>query len=582
MGHFGRLVTELRRRRVFRTAGIYVVGAWVALQVADLALDSLGIPATTLRYVWIAVFIGFPLALVFGWRYDVTVDGIVRTPAAGRSVEQAYSLRFPDYLILGTLVAITFYASYGIIQDIRLTKPNKLAYQNSIAVLPLENMSGERDYFSAGMHDELITTLSKITSLRVTSRTSAMRVDSSLSIPQIGAVLGVENIVEGSVTREGDRVRIIVQLIDAATDTHIWAESYEREMTGMLTLQRDISRAIAGAIHIQLTAENERFFSAPQPVTAQTYEAYLKGMFQLRKGTRKGYRRGIELLTAAVENDPTSAFAYAGLAYGYGQLGHSPYPIDGAYPRAKEAAQRALDLDDSLAEAHLAVGMYKLYYEWDWAGAEESLLKAIDLNPSLVDAHYHYAWLMELLQKDEEALAYGERTRELNPLSPFYTAWLADQYRSAGLYEKAVSESLATLELSTNYPVAWLVLGEAYIEMGRFDDAIEAHDNLENNYFWGFVRGDSFAAAGRIDDAIAVANAIEENSANPFPLALIYAAIGDREKTFYWLDQAREKKIPWYPWLVAWFPQMARFNDDPQLRELAAALNLELPPGSTR
>lgn len=576
MGRWGTFIRQLRRRRVFRVAGIYIVGSWVALQVADLALESLGFPATALVYVWFAVLIGFPLALVFGWLYDVTPEGIVRTPAAHVAEAEKLPLRWPDYAVLGALALIAGIATYNVLTGISLSRPERPDYYNSLAVLPLENLSGPRDYFSAGMHDALITNLSKIPSLRVTSRTSTIRVDKNLTLPMIGTTLGVNNIVEGSVTREGNRVRIIVQLIDAANDAHIWAESYERELSSVLTVQREIARAIASAIEIRLTPEEERYFSVPQPVNPVTYEAYLKGMFQLRKGSRRGYRQGIEILTEAVENDPGSALAFAGLAYGYGQLGHSPFPVEGAYPKARAAAQKALELDPTLAEAHLAVAMYQMYYEWDFQGAEESLVRALDLNPSLVDAHYHYAWLLELLHRDEEALAHGERTKQLNPLSAFYSSWLADQYRDAGMYDKAVAEALTTLELSPNYPVAWVTLGKTFAEMGRYDEAIQAHEHLKDNSFWGFARGYSFAMAGRHEDAIAIADAIGKKSSHAYPLTLIYATIGDREQTFRWLEVAREQKIPWYPWLVAWFPQMTRFNDEQRLREMATELNISL------
>lgn len=382
-------------------------------------------------------------------------------------------------------------------------------------------------------------------------------------------------------TREGDRVRINVQLINAESDSHLWAESYERDIAGVLTLQREMARAIASAVSIRIAPEDERYFAA-DPTNPETYEAYLRGMFQLRKETPEGYERGIEILREATGNDPGSGLAWAGLAAGYGKLGHNPYPVQDMYPRAKAAADRAIALDPTLAEAHLAVAMFKLYYEYDFAGAEKAFLRTLDINPSLVDAHYHYAWLLELLGRDEEAIAFGIRTKELDPLSSFYTAWLGDQYRDAGRYDEALAEARSVLDLDPEYPVAWLVLGATYADMGDYALALEAHEHLRNSVFFSFALATTLASAGQADEALAIAERIQARAPSGVPLAIIYAELGDRERTFEWLRFAKERKEPWYPWLVAWFPGMSRYYDDPELQAHAAELGLPLRQAGMR
>jgi len=576
----------MRRRRVFRTAGIYIVSAWVLLEVIALAFQSFGIPDTALQYIWLATIAGFPLALIFGWRYDITPEGIVRTPPAGVTDTTDLSLRKPDYIVL---VALTVAAVIFVGSTINEIRQGPLrgagAWYTSerrataIAVLPLENLSGDssQKFLSAGLHDALITTLSRITQFRVTSRFSSRRVTADMSLQEIRKLLGVDKILSGSVMREGDQIRVNVELVDAETEQSIWTESFTREFDGLISMQKEVASAIAREIKVQLTPDEKRQLTQTDGPDSATYEAYLRGMFQLHKGSPQGYRRAIEIFTEAVENDPTSALAYAGLAIGYAQLGHSPFPTAGAYPRAKEAAQRALEYDPDLAEAHLAVGMYKIYYEWDFPGGEQSFLRALDLNPSLVDAHYHYAWLLELLLRDEEAIKYGENTKELDPLSPFYTSWLADQYRDAGMYEEAIAEAKTTLELNPDYPVAWLALGQTYLDMGRIDEAIEAHENLRNNRFWGFVLATTLAIANRDEDAEAVLRFVEEGNNNPFTLALIYGGLRDPDKTIKWLQVAKEKKIPWFPWQVAWFPHTKFLHDDPRMQQFAAELGIEFP-----
>ncbi len=581
MGHVRHFIQELRRRRVFTMAAIYIVAGWVAVQVSSEVFPAVNVPEAAIRYVWLGVLLGLPLALIFSWHYDLTTHGVVRTAAAPGVVHTDLSLQRIDIVILTVLIAtsvlVVFYLSNRIIET-RSMQKSAGDSNSSIAVLPLENLSGDPDqeYFSAGMHDALITSLSKIQSLTVSSRTSTLRLKKGLSIPGIGTALGVDNVIEGSVTREGNRVRIIVRIISTATSAYVWSESFERELTGILSLQGELARAIANAVEVRLTPDEEKRLATVRTVNPVSYDDYLKGMFQLHKETRRGYRRGLAILSKAVENNPTSALAYAGLAYGYAKLGHSPFPVDGAYTQARDAALKALELDDTLAEAHLAIGMFNLYYGWNWQDAENAFIRALKLNPSLAGAHYHYAWLLELLGRTEEALAAGEKTRELGPLSPFYIGWLAAQYRQAGIYEKAIEYANMTLELRDNYAVGLLVLGNTFAETGEFDKAVEAHEKLRDSDFWSWAPGYSYALAGRIEDAQKIADAMEKEPGNALPLALINAAIGNDEEMFHWLNIAKESKLPWYPWMVAWYPAAHLYYDDPRMQKLATELGLQL------
>ena len=582
------ILAEMRRRRVFRTAGLYIVGAWVVLQVVSLAFQSFGIADEAMRYVWVAAIAGFPLALVFGWRYDITAHGIVRTPPAGDSPPGELGLRKPDYLILTALTVIAFGFIGNALQGIHGMQRGGPWYAegtpaSAIAVLPLENLSGdpEQEYLSAGLHDALISTLARITRLRVTSRSSTRVVDRSLSIPDIARRLGVDNIIEGSVTREGNLVRVIVTLIDAREGRPIWSESYTREFDGLISMQNEMASAVAREIKVRLSPEERERLGAADEAESKTYDAYLRGMFQLRKGSPAGYRQGIEILTEAVENHPTSALAYAGLAHGYAQLGHSPYPVAGAYERSRDAAERAVQLDPDLPEAHLGIAMYKAYYEWDFVGAEAAFLRALELNPSLVDAHFHYAWLLELLLRDDEAIRHGEITRELNPLSPFYTAWLAGQYRDARLYDEALAEASKTIELNPEYPIGWLTLGWTYRDLGRFDEAVEAHEHLRGDPFWSFVLAESLLRAGRFDSVEEAIEAVGIKRMNVFTSALLHGAAGDTEKTIELLTACRDGKIPWFPWMINWFDQTKKLQDRPVLRAFADELGVPLQAEAT-
>lgn len=570
-------IAEARRRRVFRTAGLYIVGAWVLLQVADLALESMGMPDSLLRFFWYAAFAGFPAALIFGWYFDVTADGIQRTQPADAAPDEDLKMRVPDYVIVGALAVVVAVFAAGLFDQARQAEDYSGPYDpNGIAVLPFDNLSGsdDQEYVSAGIHDALITNLSKIHALRVVSRTSSVRLDRSLAMTQIGERLGVRNVIEGSVTREGDRIRVIIQLIDAANDAHIWAENFEREFTSVLSLQNDIAKAIASAIEVQLTDDEEDQLSVAVEVDPLVYDEYLRGMYLLNQFDNRVRRRGIKILEEVVEEGHADARIYAALAFGYAVLGHSPFP-EGMYPASKLAAQRAMELDDSIAEVHLAVGMHELYYEWDFAAAEEKLLLALDLNPNLEPAVYHYAWLMEMKQRSDLSLPPGDLTVELDPLSPGRRGWLAEQYRNAGQYEKAAHLAEEALELDPTNPIALMSLGFTHAELGNFELALQTTVKLSEHPYWGYVHTVVLASAGQDEEARQRLGMLDRTPYNSIALISIHSALGDVDEVFNLMEVAKDAKLPWYPGFITWFPFMDDARKDPRMQVLAEELGLE-------
>jgi TolB-like protein len=570
MGTVAGFFAEAHRRRVFRTGGLYIVGAWVLLQVAALALQALELPDALLSYFWLAAIVGFPIALLFGWYYEITAGGIRRTPPGSSPDSETLSLKIPDYLIISALAIVAAVVAAGIFDRARIESDSLIYDPASIAVLPLTDLSGDEDqaYFSAGMHDALIASLSKISSLRVISRRSASSADQTLTTSGIGRILGVRNIIEGSVTREGSRVRIIVQLVDAANDAQLWAGNFDREMTGVLGLQNDIANSIAEAIDIRLSEEDKSELAKQPVVDSASYDAYLRAMYRIHDDSNLVRREGIAILKKAVESNPDNALLHAGLAYGYALLGHSPFP-EGMYPASILSAARALALDKSIAEVYVAVGMQKMYYEWDFPAAENALLRALDINPSLTIAQYQYAWLMELYRDSARALPPGELTIKLDPLDPFFLGWLADQYRNAGRYEDALEMVDRTLEISPNHAVALMVRSRTYVAMEEFESALAASSRISEHPMWGFVHGTTLAAAGDTVAARSVLANIEKSPRYVVPLMISHATLGDIDEAFAWLEVARDLKLPWYPWFVTWFPQLEGFRDDPRMYALA-------------
>lgn len=580
------LVEEAVRRRVFRFAAIYVVGAWVVLQVADLAFPGLNVPDRAIRYVWLGAFLLFPLVLVFAWRYDVTARGVQRT-ISGESGTELVPLKHGDRLLLSCLLIIgtgVLIVLLSRIASMRLPDVPTTARDippNAVAVLPLENLTGDprQEYFVAGMHDGLITFLSRIDALKVISRTStnAFR-GATLTLPEIAQALGAARLVGGSVYRDGDDVRITIQLIDGATDRNLWSASYERDINNVLKMQADIALAVARQIKGRLTPEQESLLVGHE-VDPQTYELYLKGMYHLYRFSQEGIERGLELLTEAVDRSPGDALAYAGLALGYNEIGHSAGPKS-AFPKARSAARTALELDPQSAEAHAAMAEAMLYFDWDWTESGHEFRRALELNPSLPQALAHYAFLEILYGREEESFALIDEARQVDPLSPVWPAFACWLYMVEERFEEGAMVCGEALDIAPDFPVALYSLGQLYSAEGRFEEAVATHERISEGSPWrSWALGPSYAMAGRRDDALRIVEVMDERALPKDVLhaAFVYAALGDREEAVRRLEQSYAARVDWFPWIVvpnAYGGVLEGLREDPQFQQIVARLDL--------
>jgi len=450
----------------------------------------------------------------------------------------------------------------------------------SLAVLPVANLSADpqQEYFADGMTDALITDLSKIGALKVISRTSVMRYKGAKKpLPEIARELKVDTVLEASVVREAGRVRLMAQLIEAATDRHLWAESYEREFSSILAIQREVARAVARAIRVRLRPEEEARLTRARSVNPATYEAYLRGMFYLNKSTAADTQKGMAYLHEAVEKDPADALAYAGLAQGYIELSHSPEAREDSLQRAKAAARTALKLDDSLAEVLVATGFVKGYLDWQWEEAEQDIQRALDINPSLPMAHYHLAWYRALFGRMEEAIEEHKRAKELDPFNPLHTAWLGELYRWEGRYDEATAEALKSIEMAPNFPVGHMVLAHVYQDQGRYDEAIAAiRKAAEASARYRWVLGPAYVAAGRTDEARQVLAELNQQKDGPWIAlwrARLYTALGENDEAFRWLNYEPHHAFLAWVRVGDW---AAPLRKDPRFRDLLRRMNL--PP----
>jgi serine/threonine-protein kinase len=454
----------------------------------------------------------------------------------------------------------------------------------SIAVLPFDNLSGDPDqeYFADGMTEALITDLSRISALMVISRTSVMRFkESDLSLPEIALELGVDAVVAGSVQREADQVRITAQLIDAATDRHLWADTFQRNLQGVLALQSDIAGAIAESIAVQVSPVEQDRLTVSREVNPATYEAYLRGMHHLKKGTREGFAKGMEYLHQAVDIDPADPLAYAGLATGYVTLGHSSGDAED-FRRAKAAARQALEIDPSQAEAQAALAEVAMYHDWEWDAAEVAFEEAIELSPSQAEVHAHYAWLHALRGDWEQAIAEAELSHELDPLAATFTWWLGGIYWGAGRYEDAEAASLEALELQPDGSGGNLILSYIHLEQGRFDESLEqVRIATDKNPRWKPRLGYALMKAGRLEEARALLEELVsagEGQVNPLGLAEFQAVYGDLDGAMASLERGFEAHHGSMPW-VGSFSDFEALENDSRFEDLLGRMNLDYVRG---
>jgi TolB-like protein/DNA-binding winged helix-turn-helix (wHTH) protein/Tfp pilus assembly protein PilF len=424
----------------------------------------------------------------------------------------------------------------------------------SLAVLPLENLSGDpsQDYFAEGMTDELITRLAQISALRVISRTSVMTYKSvRKSLPEIARELNVDAVVEGSVSRSGERVRITAQLIRVPTDTHMWAQSYDEDLRDTLSLQGKVARDIAEQIRVTLNRQEQAALAKSKMVNPEAYEAYLKGRYFWNKRTGEGLTKAIEYFSRAIETDPTYAEAYSGLADSYALSGDWEYGIlspRDAFSQARAAATKALALNDSLGEAHTSLAFALDLYGWDWKAAEEEYKLAIKLNPGYATAHHWYAWHLMVMGQNTEGILELRKAASLDPLSLIISADMADALCIAHLYDESVQESKRTLEMDPGFAVAHYELGQAFEQKRMHDEAIaEFQKAIELSGHSGAFDsnlGYAYAVSGRKEEATKIVKSLEarhdQNPSADANVALIYLGLGDQDQAMNWLNKAYE------------------------------------------
>ena len=565
---------ELRRRNVFKVGIAYLAMTWLLMQVADLVLTAFDADGGVMQSLIIVFAVGFPIVIAAAWAYELTPDGVIRS----EDVPEQSSLpgrtgRKLDFVI----IAFLSLALITVVIDQYIIEGSPFPEVSTLAVLPLANLSGDPDqeYFADGITAALITNLAKVTALRVVSRTSIMRFKGTdRSLPAIAAELGVDVIVEGSVVRDGDRIRITAQLIDAATDQHLWAESFDRDYQDVLKVQGEITSSIAKEIQIAVTPEESARIAQSAEVSADGYDAYLKGMQHFYRLTPQDLETALQYFDLSLEQNPKAPLAHAGVAaawVGLQQMGF--VPSSEAAPKSEAAALRALELDADNVEAHVWLGVIRAWVDWDWDAAEALFLRAIELNPSSGDARITYSHMLALFGRFDEGMQQSEEALKVDPFNAWFIGVHGVEKHMAGRHNEAIATFHEALRISPDLPFVWLVLAGSYHVTGQFDKAIEAEGSLmaalgdaeSQSLLRLKYEEDGYEnAMGWFADLWADRSAASGSFA--WWVAYRYVRTGQDEKAIEWLEKAYEQRDPNLPFFEV--PEFENLRTDPRIREL--------------
>ena len=549
-------LAELKRRNVYKVAIAYGVVAWLLIQIATQVFPFFEIPNWTVRLVVLLVVIGFPVAVIIAWAFELTPEGLKRTEVADAAPTRGSRRRAWIYVVI---VAAAISVSLFFLGRYTSSKQSEgpASPEKSIAVLPFDNLSRDQEnaYFAEGIQDEILSRLAKIADLKVISRTSTQKYKSTPdNLREIAKQLGVSNILEGSVQKVADQVRVSVQLINATSDAHLWAEIYDRKLTDIFAVESDIAKTIAETLRAKLTGSEEQMMSMKPTENTQAYELYLKGRFFWNKRTGADLRKAIAYFNQAIAKDPNYALAYAGLADSYLLLSAfgAASPSD-SLPQAKAAAKRALEIDDTSAEAHTSLGQILLFYDFDFAGSTREFKRAITLNPNYATAHHWYgSGPPTCLGEFDRGIAELKRAQQLDPLSLIINADLGGAFVAARRYDEAITQLRKTIEMDPRFYFAHWNLGEALELKGQLPEAIAEYKKaaeLDEDPFVLALVGQADAKLGQRDEAIKILSQLERLATKRYvanySFALMHMALGEKAKAIDWLERAyRDRSGP--------------------------------------
>ena len=557
---------ELQRRNVYKVAVAYAVVSWLLLQAASIFLPAFDAPPWVIKIFIIVIIFGFPVALIFSWAFEITPEGIKLESEIepNKSIKRRTGRKIVAVTIALAIVAAGLFV-YQLVRSKSIVTPRQseaatVAPNKSIAVLPFVNMSADKndEYLSDGMTEELLNMLTRVKSLHVPGRSSSFAFKGKNEediFRKVGEQLHVNAVLEGSVRKAGDKLRITAQLINVADGFHLWSETYDRDMKDILAVQSDVARRVVEALQVQLGVEEARALTKKPTENPEAHRLYLLGRYHFAKFTRGGWTNAIHYFEQALQLDPNFALAYCGLADTYGWAGGQIMAGREAWAKEMELAQKALALDPNLAEAHLSMGT-ALYSVLGPYASEKELDRAVELNPNLALAYDQYGWTFAELGRFDDAIAAEKKALELDPLNTFLNTDLAFFLYWARRYEEATTQIRKTLELDPNNAFAHSILGWCLIGKGNKAEAraeFQKATSLDDLPWYISSLGYACAAEGDRAKAEQILQHLEELSkqryVSPANRAAVYLGLGEKEKALDWLEKAYEDRDPIFWWI---------------------------------
>ena len=538
---------ELQRRNVYKVAIAYGVVGWLLIQIATQLFPIFEIPNWGARMVVVVVLLGFPVALVLAWAYELTPEGLRRTEEVHphESITRRTGRKL-DFVIIGVLLAVIAVMAFRHYRP-AAGGPNDVA-QKSIAILPFIDLSQtkEQDYFSDGITEQIINSLAHIHGLLVVARTTAFSFKGKdMDVREVGRQLHVSHMLEGSVNRGTDKVRVVARLIDVANGFHLWSETYYSTEKDLLSLQSDVAKKVASALQIELHLAETEQLAKPLTQDPEAYDLYLRGRYLLNKRTVDSIQRALALFEQAIAKDPQFALGHAGIADAYIHLGLiGALTGEDAAARAWPEVSKALAIDDQLVDGYVSRAILLADFEWNWPAAEVDVQKAIALNSNSAAAHHWYARHLAEVGRFEEAQREVAAAQKLDPLSPMIRVTKAKIFFLARQYAEAIPPCQAALELEPNYATAFSILGQAHAHLGDHARSIEAaqkYVDLSQGSGWAKLElAYAYAVAGNRTESDRIVQEVTTRTGefSPYDMAAICSAWYDADGALRWLEKA--------------------------------------------
>ena len=584
---FRKFISELNRRNVIKSTIAYLAVAWVIIQIASTILPTFNSPDYTLKIIIYLLSAGLPIWIGFSWIYDLTPEGFKKSNdyTINEEFNRLTNRRLNKIIAGALLIAVLLLVSVSFWAGSQWNEGFLKHTTKKIAVIPFTYETNENeteDYFKTGMTNELINELSKVDQLTIMNQASTELLTKNLSSASfvfLNVIKQVDYFIYGSINRQQNIIDVYLELKEKVDSKPIWQKRYSRDISEIRLLWSEAASDLAMKMGIDVKFEDSVLWSNLKRVNPETYELYLKGKHFLNKSTVEDWQRGMVYLNEAKDRNPSDPYAWAGLAEGYITLGHAGVGETDVFPKALEAAKRAIQLDSTNAEAWASLAQYHTYFGWDWKLAEYAFKRANTLNPNMAYNHYHRAWYLAIFGKMNEAIEEHKRAQELDPFTPLHTAWLGGLYHMVGEYEKGLIEAEKAAQMQDGYALSMLVKGRILMDQGKYEEGLEilkqASEIVRAWRYYGYAQ--ALIQAGRKEEAKAIIQELEAKPPNGWRalcLGILYSKLGDFDKALEWFNY--KEKDAWYVGIRI-FNLPEELKKDPRFLKLISDMNLPYP-----